>query len=345
MVNTNTPDLTQWKALYELATEFNRARCWDWMDDYEIFGVRDPESGLIYYCSIMGASAEHFGIAAYRDVHGLYLLNKILSNDMPDFPPDFSYEQDCLSCSFEDRNMLLKEELQTIKNLGLKFRGRNQWPSFQDYTPGLLPWFLTGDQCRTMQHILRQALQVAGRCRENKKILLGKNNTLLVRTPSQGNDGTLEWKDRYVQPQKYVIESGEFTSQNDVLIQKLRRLKIDKCFELEADIFYAPAPVGDKGQRPYFPTMGVILDRKSGLLLGAEMVRDLKTEGHIFLSYLVDTILKPNKKPGCLYVARPEAYILFNGFCEQIGLPLKIVDHLEFVNEFRTSLEEQMHRE
>ena len=47
-----------------------------------------------------------------------------------------------LQASFEDREQLDKRDREVIKELGLKFRGRNAWPMFRSYRPSLFPWFL-----------------------------------------------------------------------------------------------------------------------------------------------------------------------------------------------------------
>ena len=44
-----------------------------------------------------------------------------------------------LQASFEDRNELRDKDRQVIKELGLKFRGRQAWPMFRSYRTGLCP--------------------------------------------------------------------------------------------------------------------------------------------------------------------------------------------------------------
>lgn len=43
--------------------------------------------------------------------------------------------QDCLMCSFEDRNELAGADRKQIKDLGLTFRGKNAWPMFRRMDP------------------------------------------------------------------------------------------------------------------------------------------------------------------------------------------------------------------
>ena len=50
-----SPSLQEWKSLYKAAIEFKKLAPWSWMYDTDIFGVKDPVSGKIGYCCIMGA--------------------------------------------------------------------------------------------------------------------------------------------------------------------------------------------------------------------------------------------------------------------------------------------------
>ena len=43
-----------WLALYESADLFRTLTLWRWMHDYDLFGVRDSDSGQIGWCSVMG---------------------------------------------------------------------------------------------------------------------------------------------------------------------------------------------------------------------------------------------------------------------------------------------------
>ena len=86
--------------------------------------------------------------------------------------------------------MLFPHEVQTVRQR----RGRNEWPCFRDYTPGLIPWFLNGPQCVTLTHVLHQATQVALECKKAKTtdILFGPDDELFLRVPEKTTEG-LAW--------------------------------------------------------------------------------------------------------------------------------------------------------
>ncbi|HWQ89976.1 MAG TPA: hypothetical protein VN374_08395, partial [Desulfitobacteriaceae bacterium] len=193
------PTIEEWNSLYQAAIDFKRAACWEWMYEDDIFGVTDPGTGEIAYCCIMGNNGDHFAIAGYLGVEGLNGIFEMSSEEIDLDSSDSMFIQKCLMCSFEDREFLLAEDLKQIKQLDLKFRGRNEWPLFRSYEPGLVPWFLSASQCRFLAHILKQALEVALRCRNNKDILEHEGDlTFLTRSCQKSETGETEWVDQYI---------------------------------------------------------------------------------------------------------------------------------------------------
>ncbi|MCD4765277.1 MAG: hypothetical protein K8R34_02070, partial [Methanosarcinales archaeon] len=156
-----SPSLQEYKALYEAALEFKELAPWNWMHETDIFGVKDPVSGEIGYCCIRGGAGEHYALGLYLGSEGLYGLSRILSGEFSEFKDEALFIQNCLMASFEDRKSLQKQDLQQIKALGLKFRGRNAWPLFRNYMPGFFPWYLKSDEVRFLTVALKQAMDVS----------------------------------------------------------------------------------------------------------------------------------------------------------------------------------------
>lgn len=66
------PSQQEWQRLYEAAVAFKKAAPWEWMEEDELFGVRNPETGEIGWVSIMGQAGEHYALALYLGVEGLH---------------------------------------------------------------------------------------------------------------------------------------------------------------------------------------------------------------------------------------------------------------------------------
>ena len=344
MLKTNKPTIDEWNALYKAAENFKKAACWKWMYDNDIFGVQDPETGEIAYCCIMGNAGEHFAISGYLGTEGLDGILKMFSGEVEPSDPDNMYLQKCLMCSFEDRAALAPEDLKVIKDLGLKFRGRNEWPVFRHYEPGLFPWFLNASQCRFLTRINTQALEVSLRCRESKKILEHKTlYTYLVRVNRKPGSRDSSWEDQYAEIEPYRPEFVSFHIKDEMRLRRLVSTKLDKRIVLEADTFFTASPVREKG-RPYYPKVCVLLDHHTGMVISFEMLAYIKKEGYKCIEMLVNFIERNGVKPSKILVTRDETYYLYVDICKQLDITLEVVDHLEFARQVRYGMSNFMMR-
>jgi hypothetical protein len=169
------------RQLYESIGKVRDLAPWDWMEEDDLFGVQDPDTGEYGFVSIMGMAGEHFAVAVYRGERGLFGFWHMQQKG-----PNMSIEDVLgtpqLQASLEDRETLEKRDRDQIKALGLKYRGRNAWPMFRSYRPGFLPWFIEPAEARFLGYALEQVLEVAPRVREDPNALLpGGDHDFLVR--------------------------------------------------------------------------------------------------------------------------------------------------------------------
>ncbi len=332
------PTDEQWRDLYAAANALRKSACWIWMEDGDIFAVQDPVSRQNYYCSVMGGGGMEFGVGAYRGHNGFRGLQQLLmiedESENAALSEDFMFIQDALSCTFNDREALDKKDLAVIRRLGLKYRGRGEWPLFRDYTPGLVPWFLTGPQCVTLTHILGQAVAVALECKKSgmADILFGPKDELTLRVARKTASG-LEWSSRFMNEQDARVESLTIELSDQLLVQKLKKLPVQKRKSWDLDRFYLPAPIHDR-ERPYYPEMVAIVDHETGMALSTEILPP-GTPAEMAADELIDMLLKSAAKPRRILVKQESLAILLEEFCEQIGLELRMTDRLPRISELR----------
>ncbi len=173
------PSLKEWKALYEAAAEFRKAAPWEWVKETDVFGVRNPKTGEVGYCCLMGELGEMLAMAVYEGTEGLQGYLKIRRGQIKPGNPDALYVQKCLMLSFENKKLLQEDDLEIIDELGLAFRGRNAWPVFRSYKPGYFPWFLNRDEVLYMTIALRQAMDVFIRMKHDAELLNGPRKNLV----------------------------------------------------------------------------------------------------------------------------------------------------------------------
>ncbi len=267
----NAPAIKEWQRLYEAALEFKKLECWNWVYDDNVFGVLNPENGEIGYCCIMGNLGEAFALAVYLGSDGLEGYLNIQSGKIK--PADFEafQSQKCLMASFEDRDYLQKEDIQIIKKLGLKFHGQKEWPAFRSYLPGYYPWFLTKKEALFLTAVIEQAIDVAQRLQKNSTLLKPPHkDEYLVRVPDKINDDML-WKDTWMKPAYIEKAKSSDDRVDEIRIQKIKKKAVRTDSIWEIDIVFAPTPVREKNERPYFPRLFAVIDKHSTFALDCNM--------------------------------------------------------------------------
>lgn len=260
-----SPSLQEWKTLYESALEFKELAPWNWMYDSNIFGVKDPVSGEIGYCCIMGAIGEHYALGLYLGSEGLYGLSSILSGDFSESQDEAMFILSCLMASFEDRKYLKKQDLQQIKTLGLKFRGRNEWPLFRNYSPGFFPWYLKSDEVSFLTVALKQAMNVSLRFKKDPGLLVHSSvDHHLVRVPDKPGENII-WKDRWLEPSSLKMEDIPVISVEETTLNRLIKARLQRRGIWEVDFFYVPTVLREKEERPYYPYMSLVVDHDSSV--------------------------------------------------------------------------------
>lgn len=132
--------------LYKLAFEYKKTKLWQRIGEEELFAVRTAD-GEILWCIIMGSIGQHIALSAYRGDSGLLSLRKMLDVNADTF--EKMILQDCMQCSFENKNFLQKEELDAVRAYAkanqITLRGAYAFPQFISYKPYHYPW-MTDEQ-------------------------------------------------------------------------------------------------------------------------------------------------------------------------------------------------------
>jgi len=335
------PSGKEWEALFTAAQNFKEAKCWGWMDDSDLFGVKDPESGTVAYCSIMGKLGEHFALGAYLGAEGHYSFLRMQDSANPEEMRENYFGQKCLMASFEDREQLNERDRSVIKEIGLKFRGKKQWPLFRSLKPGYYPWYITAWECRFLTVCLEQAMEVALLCFESKAILNRFENgreLMLLRT-SQKKGQDIVWVNEHHFPEVFSKEYSVYGISDELTLRKLLNSLKKGSATWEADLFYSPVPVQEKKDaRPYFPTIFLVADLSTGLLIGYTMLVDLKTQSIEITETLINSIQSSEKIPNRIAVEKEETRFFLAKICSQLDIKLELVEQLQMIPEVRAEL-------
>jgi hypothetical protein len=272
------PTSEELKHLYELSSELKALAPWRWMEEDDLFGVQNPETGEVGFVSVMGQLAEHTALAVYIGAKGLYGFLDLEENEQ-EIDPLALLEIPQLQVSFEDRDILEKRDRDEIKRLGLKFRGGGNYPLFRSMGSGFLPSFLTSDQARFLIYSIEQTLEVAPRVEQDADILTAEDDTdggiYLIRV-AENTDAGLVWRDEMRKIREPEPERITFNVSDEIL-GRLKKYPRNNSLVFEVDLFATPIPILSKEKRPYVPKMLMVAERDSRFILGAEFLEPTET--------------------------------------------------------------------
>jgi hypothetical protein len=335
-MKSQAPSLNDWKKLYEATAAFKALEAWNWMSDADLFGVRNPQNGEIGYCCVMGQLGEVFGMAVYQGSEGLDGYLRMQSGELAPDDLHVGYIQKCLLASFEDRASLEKEDLQTIKKLGLKFRGRNAWPQFRSYLPGYVPWFLTKDEARFLTIVMEQAIDVALRFKEDRDILEAPTEDSVMVRSLESRDREKHWQDEWVKLPSEREADADIESPDEFRLRRIQKNVTEKRGIWEIGYFVLPAPV-DEGERPYFPYATVVADASSGMLIQTWLASPEQFYAE-FPKGLLSLVEETGVLPQGILVDEYNTFRMIEPIASKLGLDLEVIDELETIEEFKEGL-------
>ncbi len=249
--------------------DFKEMAPWQWMTDAELFGVENPHDGETGWCTVLGNEGLEFGLVVFLGAEGFQIYNRIAMGG----PEAKSFEvwarAPLLSMMFVDRQELQQRDLDVIRSLRLRFRGRNAWPLFRCHRPGYLPWYLEKNEVVFLSIIVQQAIDVARRVREGRLDLFAEVDAdmILTRYYRAG-----QWLEDWRKPAVPSRNANVTAPLDEARLSGLRKAAKELRGFWELDIFLLPTAISEGASRPYYPTCILAVEGKSGFIVGAELM-------------------------------------------------------------------------
>ncbi len=152
---------------------------------------------------------------------------------------------------------------------------------------------------------------------------------LMVRTRKAS--GGKEYRvNSYREPDDYEQTFRSYGITDEVMLQNILKHAQREETIWEADIFLAAAPVqNNKNQRPYFPSMFLLIDCSTELLIQFDLIEDIQNESYRLIDKLLTAIKSTKVIPKSIVVSKEEAYQYLKRACEQLSIELFYVEKLK----------------
>ena len=328
------PGKEQWLELHTTFGEYCAAEPWRWLEDAVVV-LEHPIGEERGYCVALGSSGLEFGLAVYIGDEGLrhYLRISQLEDDLDS--PDTLDSMNSVSALLADRRDLNTHDLNVIKELGLRYRGRGRWPVFRSMRPGYAPWRLEAGEAEFLTIALREMMDLAARVEAGQSSLFDEDYPGLPLIRSFDGEN---WQDKREPVSVDAFEPVPEFADTERL-ERLLDVKPPAGNTFEFSLFYVHTPVSaGRGERPYFLAEAAIADQSSGFvlprILGGPAPSPAERQGA-----LVSLLEAAPFLPAVLVADRPEVANLVAPITERLGITL-YVGETPNIWEFREAMEE-----
>ncbi|HKO96814.1 MAG TPA: hypothetical protein VJU86_07480 [Pyrinomonadaceae bacterium] len=341
------PSAEEFKTLYKLARYIQQNEPWEYMEETDVFGVKDPDTGELGFVSVMGALGEYTAVAVYRGIEGLYGWRKF--EEWLEIDPESEEAHDMLmeipqlQLSFGPASFLESHDRVAIKRSGVRFP--NDLPLFRSYWPGYYPWYLTRGEALHLIHVLTQTIQVAKQFFYDESVIPlnedPEDRDYLIRVPKLTN-GVVRWQssiERIDEPNIPLIPIDV----DDDAVDQLKALP--KPDPQEIDLFTLPAKLGEANERSRVLYALLVTNSLTGYLYGFEAL-DARDGVDLMYADLAEKVakiwLRQGVVPSELRARSSRLLNMFQYLAGEVGFELSLVKELPSVDEAKGFILEKM---
>ncbi|MBU5268610.1 DUF7309 domain-containing protein [Clostridium cochlearium] len=328
--------LEEWRDLYDIAIKLKEMKPWEELWDMDLITILPHEKDEPCICSVMGKGGEYYGIGVYIGIQAIQNFFVISNNE--DIPSHqlMRYQNNIL-CNFGSRDELTKKERDIIKELGLKFRGKNNWIYFRVFEKGYASYMPNRSEVLELTDILGHLYMAIKALRDGLKVDFEGGKTLMRRFSEEDNLWVNYEMPVFIPEIKYPIP----TLEDELLVKRLKKKGTDNSI-LELDIAYLNLTINEKGyDKPLITRLCVLVDTRSGVLLSQIMVKPEDDEIDVVFGIIINHILQKGK-PKRIIVRDGYIFSILMDLCKKIGIEVLISQKLIGIDEFIESLYEHM---
>ncbi len=335
--------------MFDLAFAYKKAKLWKRLYDSELFAVRLPD-GQTGYCSVMGMMGEHNALGLYIGDRGFESYRAMAAAAENPYVlewngyPDWLMEQDCIQCSFENKEFLRDEDFNEVRAYarehGVSPRGANAYPQFTRYSPNRYPWRVESEEDeKNILEALSAALALAAMLRVRRKSELGirevdedtESIPILIR------DGEKFRLDSAPIPEPAPEAYPTPAPLDEKTLNRLKNLP--KRYILECELIRVGAPVQDEnGGAPWFPTLLLCAESEEGSILPIPPAEHYEEHPDNLLKNFIQVLIESKFLPRVLKVRNRATRALLEDFRVKTGVLLTVDDYLPNLDEAKQLL-------
>ena len=328
--------IKEWNNLYEVATRIKELKPWEYLWDMDIVGILtgDNRKETVFY-SVLGRGGNCLGISIYEGYEALNSFMMLRMQEGLNISVEYAmFNQKSINCYWGDKEELSTKQRQIIKDLGYKYKGKNNWLYFMSFEPGYYPYNLDQNEViRLTKHLENFEFAFTYYLEKNIQIDFDAGNMFSFVISNNKE----QWQFGEDQLPFTSFNFGHITITDDDLLEELK--KAPKCnLILEMEIEPLCASVTDKKyNRPVNPMLSVLVDASSGMALSCKM-NGPEEDAYVTLANSLIEFIYQYGLPKEIRVASIIVERALEQICEICGIKLRRVKRLEEMNIFLDSM-------
>lgn len=298
----------------------------------DIVGIRvgdEPKNTVFYGILLKGGDC--YGVVIYEGYEGFNSFLMLTMHEKMNLSGEYAmFNQKNLTCYWGDREELSSKQRAVIKELGYKYRGKNNWLYFISYEPGYFPYNLNRDEVlRMTEHM--ENLEVALTYYKNRDVHVDFDNGNMFSFVYSADKKTRHYGE---EPLPYTYYSfGNLVITDEELLDELRRVPKGKLL-LEADVRSMGTSVsGKEYDRPANPAMSILTEANTGLVISCDM-NEPDEDPMVGLADAVIRFMSRMGAPVEIRLSNVITEAALKQLCETCGIKLRRVKKLNGIDEF-----------
>lgn len=224
--------------------------------------------------------------------------------------------------------------MKTIKDLGLKFRGKSQWIYFRSFKPGYAPYTLCQDEVIELTYVFKNLfMSLRAIIEKNLKVDFENGNTL-YRVYDEIQDLWLNFEESV-----RISDARRITPviNDDILIEKIKKNKYLNGVS-EFDPVCLSSVINDKEyERPILTRLIIFAEKNTGMVMNQDMMLPEIDDIEQILNNFVNVLINIGRVK-TLYVRDEYISDILSDLCNRVNIELRVSQKLPSIDKFVDSI-------
>ena len=329
------PSLSTMEHLYDLTSQVYGLRPWQWLAEDQLILARDPATGELCYCSVMGALGEVFSVHAYIGTEGYRMFRKIQAEELAG-AGEFFGSMRSVSVEFVaktdtdalDRKLLAAFHHPTGKEIAS--------PIFRSIRPGFYPWFVNEQEAQTLAVCMHATLRICTAVMSQRGLSFWDDaDTFPLVAPVEGEHPSRIQSIKAILPAEPPVAA---VRSDDERFLALRHQDYAVRGVLELDHIYTPTIVGKKNERKACICITLAVDADSGFVYSPEMTHANISPGEAMAKAFLKAVQASRTMPKEVRVRSGRLKDSVAPLLESFGITIRVAKQLPALEQAQAAL-------